>query len=111
MWVSVALETDAAHADALSDALLAAGAISVSVEDAQAGTDEETPQFGEPGGADVLDHHRDVLRRGHRHDPGVDADGSLDSAPDGALDGPRRPVRRGPAVSAEQRLHHAGAGS
>jgi ribosomal protein L11 methyltransferase len=51
MWVSVALETDAAHADALSDALLAAGAISVSVEDAQAGTDEETPQFGEPGGA------------------------------------------------------------
>jgi ribosomal protein L11 methyltransferase len=51
MWVSVALETDAAHADALSDALLAAGAISVSVEDAQAGTDAETPQFGEPGGA------------------------------------------------------------
>ncbi|TRZ95831.1 MAG: 50S ribosomal protein L11 methyltransferase [Rhodocyclaceae bacterium] len=49
MWVSVALETDAAHADALSDALLAAGAISVSVEDALAGTDLETPQFGEPG--------------------------------------------------------------
>jgi ribosomal protein L11 methyltransferase len=51
MWVSVALTTDAAHADSLSEALLAAGAISVSVEDAQAGTDEETPQFGEPGGA------------------------------------------------------------
>ena len=51
MWVSVTLETDAAHADALSDALIAAGAISVSVEDAQAGTDAETPQFGEPGGA------------------------------------------------------------
>lgn len=51
MWISVTLETDAAHADALSEALLAAGAISVSVEDAQAGTDEETPQFGEPGGA------------------------------------------------------------
>ncbi|MDO8788930.1 MAG: 50S ribosomal protein L11 methyltransferase [Sulfuritalea sp.] len=49
MWVSVALETDAAHADALSDALLAAGAISVSVEDALAGTELETPQFGEPG--------------------------------------------------------------
>lgn len=48
MWVSVALVTDAAHADALSDALLAAGAISVSVEDALAGTDLETPQFGEP---------------------------------------------------------------
>ena len=51
MWVSVALTTDAAHADSLSEALLAAGAISVSVEDAQAGTDEETPQFGEPGGS------------------------------------------------------------
>jgi len=50
MWVSVALETDAAHADALSDALLAAGAISVSVEDALAGTDLEAPQFGEPDG-------------------------------------------------------------
>jgi len=49
MWISVALETDAAHADALSEALLAAGAISVSVEDAQAGTELETPQFGEPG--------------------------------------------------------------
>lgn len=49
MWVSVALETDAAHAEALSDALMAAGAISVSVEDAQAGTELETPQFGEPG--------------------------------------------------------------
>ncbi len=49
MWVSVSLETDAAHAEALSDALLAAGAISVSVEDALAGTELETPQFGEPG--------------------------------------------------------------
>jgi ribosomal protein L11 methyltransferase len=49
MWVSVTLETDAAHAEALSDALLAAGAISVSVEDALAGTELETPQFGEPG--------------------------------------------------------------
>lgn len=49
MWISVALETDANHAEALSDALMAAGAISVSVEDALAGTDEETPQFGEPG--------------------------------------------------------------
>jgi len=49
MWINVTLETDASHADALSDALMAAGAISVSVEDALAGTDEETPQFGEPG--------------------------------------------------------------
>lgn len=48
MWVSITLETDAMHADALSDALLGAGAISVSVEDALAGTELETPQFGEP---------------------------------------------------------------
>ena len=51
MWVSVALKTDAAHADALSDTLLATGAISVSVEDALAGTDLEMPQFGEPDAA------------------------------------------------------------
>ncbi len=49
MWLSVAIEADAAHAETLSDALLAAGAISVSVEDALAGTEFETPQFGEPG--------------------------------------------------------------
>jgi ribosomal protein L11 methyltransferase len=51
MWISAAVETDAAHAEALSDALMEAGAISVSVEDAQAGTEFETPQFGEPGSA------------------------------------------------------------
>ncbi|MDX9995457.1 MAG: 50S ribosomal protein L11 methyltransferase [Rhodocyclaceae bacterium] len=49
MWISVALVTDAVHAEAISDALLEAGAISASVEDAQAGTEFETPQFGEPG--------------------------------------------------------------
>jgi ribosomal protein L11 methyltransferase len=51
MWVRATLETDAAHAEAFSDALLAAGAISVAVEDARAGTALETPQFGEPGPA------------------------------------------------------------
>lgn len=51
MWLSVTVQTDAEHADALSDALLEQGAISVGVEDAQAGTPEETPQFGEPGTA------------------------------------------------------------
>lgn len=49
MWLEVALVTDAVHAEAISDALLEAGAISASVEDAQAGTAFETPQFGEPG--------------------------------------------------------------
>ena len=49
MWISVALPADAIRAEALSEALLAQGAISVSIEDAWAGTEQETPQFGEPG--------------------------------------------------------------
>jgi len=47
--VSLILRTDARVAEALSDALLAQGAQSVSVEDASAGTAEETPLYGEPG--------------------------------------------------------------
>ena len=49
MWFSVALVTDAWHAEALSEALLLRGALSVAIEDAQAGTEAEQPQFGEPG--------------------------------------------------------------
>ena len=49
MWISVALPADAIRAEALSEALLEQGAISVSIEDAWAGTERETPQFGEPG--------------------------------------------------------------
>ena len=49
MWISVTLQADADRAEALSDALMEAGALSVSIEDADAGTDAETPQFGEPG--------------------------------------------------------------
>jgi ribosomal protein L11 methyltransferase len=50
-WVSLILSTDARVADALSDALLEQGAQSVSVEDANAGTAEEAPLYGEPGSA------------------------------------------------------------
>lgn len=49
MWTSVAIPVEAAFADPLSDALMEAGALSVTVEDAFLDTDEETPQFGEPG--------------------------------------------------------------
>lgn len=49
MWLSVSLPTDEEHANPLSEALMAHGAISVSIEDADAGTEAETPQFGEPG--------------------------------------------------------------
>jgi ribosomal protein L11 methyltransferase len=47
--LSLILRTDARVADTLSDALLAQGAQSVSVEDANAGTAEEAPLYGEPG--------------------------------------------------------------
>ena len=47
-WLSIAIETDCQHAEALADALLEAGALSASIEDADAGTAAETPQFGEP---------------------------------------------------------------
>lgn len=50
MWISATLISDADHAEALADGLFGQGAISVTIEDAEAGTPEETPQFGEPGG-------------------------------------------------------------
>ncbi|MEC5385622.1 50S ribosomal protein L11 methyltransferase [Uliginosibacterium sp. H3] len=49
MWLSVTLAAEAVRAEALSEALMEAGALSVSIEDADAGTPEEKPQFGEPG--------------------------------------------------------------
>ena len=48
-WTTISIETDCEHAEALADALLEQGALSASIEDADAGTPEETPQFGEPG--------------------------------------------------------------
>jgi ribosomal protein L11 methyltransferase len=48
-WRALVVEIDAGAADALSDALLAHGALSASVEDALAGTPEEQPVFDEPG--------------------------------------------------------------
>jgi ribosomal protein L11 methyltransferase len=42
-------ETDAAQAEAWSDALLDLGALSVDLSDPHIGTDKETPQYGEPG--------------------------------------------------------------
>ena len=48
-WLSISIQTDCLHAEALADALLDAGALAVSIEDADAGTSAEQPQFGEPG--------------------------------------------------------------
>jgi ribosomal protein L11 methyltransferase len=48
-WLSLKLPADADRAEVWSDALMAAGALSVSIEDRDAGTAAEQPQFGEPG--------------------------------------------------------------
>ena len=48
-WISLSVDTDCTHAEALADALMDAGALSASIEDADAGTADEKPQFGEPG--------------------------------------------------------------
>jgi len=84
MWLSVSIATDAAHAEALSDALLALGALSVGVEDADAGTERETPQFGEPGSspAPLWAHSRVVALFGK------DADISLNRRSGGGRGGP-----------------------
>jgi ribosomal protein L11 methyltransferase len=51
-WLSLRLAVDGDEADTLADALLEAGALSVSTEDRDAGTEAEEAQFGEPGLAD-----------------------------------------------------------
>jgi len=48
-WVSLKLAADGEGAEALADALMEAGALSVSIEDRDAGTAAEQAQFGEPG--------------------------------------------------------------
>lgn len=49
MQREIVVDVEGAVADALSDALLAAGADSVSIEDADAGGQTESPLYGEPG--------------------------------------------------------------
>ena len=48
-WQNVSFLTDAERAEPMCDALMEAGALSASIEDADAGTPDELPQFGEPG--------------------------------------------------------------
>ncbi|MCM0044623.1 MAG: 50S ribosomal protein L11 methyltransferase [Burkholderiaceae bacterium] len=48
-WNEIVIEVPRAQADLMSDALMEAGALSVSVEDADEGTEAERPLFGEPG--------------------------------------------------------------
>lgn len=48
-WVSLKLAADGEMAETLADALMEAGALAVSIEDRDAGSDAEQAQFGEPG--------------------------------------------------------------
>lgn len=48
-WNEIVIEVPRDQAELMSDALMEAGALSVSVEDADEGTDAERPLFGEPG--------------------------------------------------------------
>lgn len=48
-WIEIIIEVAREHAESLSDTLMEAGALSVSVEDADEGTEAERPLFGEPG--------------------------------------------------------------
>src|SRR3954471_3095861 len=50
MWLSASLSIDTDLVEPLSDALMSAGALSVDVSDANAGTQWETPIFDEPDG-------------------------------------------------------------
>lgn len=48
-WTEIVIEVARDEAEALSDALMEADVLSVSIEDADLGTDAEKPLFGEPG--------------------------------------------------------------
>ena len=49
VWLAIRLQAEIDAADSFTDALLAAGALSVTVEDAAAGTPDEAAQYAEPG--------------------------------------------------------------
>src|SRR5258708_5851588 len=68
------IEVDRERAEPLSDALLELGALSVSVEDADADTPDEQPLFGEPGLTPeraAWTHSRVVALVAPEHEPAV----------------------------------------
>ena len=88
MFVALRFDTDAAHAERWSDALIEAGALSVDVSDPAAGTPGETPVYGEPGGPDAP--YWPISRIEALFAPDADVAGALRDAAD-ALDVPRPP--------------------
>ncbi|WP_028453183.1 50S ribosomal protein L11 methyltransferase [Chitinilyticum aquatile] len=77
-WQELRITTDSRHAEALSDALFDLGALSVSIEDAAAGTAAEKPIFGEPG--EPVDQLWDNSIVVAHLDEGMDADLSVAAA-------------------------------
>jgi ribosomal protein L11 methyltransferase len=68
------VELERERAEALSDALLELGALSVSVEDADADTPDEQPLFGEPGltpDRTAWQHSRVIALIAAEHDPAL----------------------------------------
>lgn len=57
MYVNAIITASAECADVLADALLAQGALAVSIEDAAAGAAHEVPLFAEPGDETTDSHH------------------------------------------------------
>jgi ribosomal protein L11 methyltransferase len=95
----VLLLVEADHAEPLADALLAAGALSVSIEDADAGAATEQPLFGEPG----LEPQRHAWEHNHvvvLLDDGVDAN-ALAAAACAALDIAPLPIAAARDVAAQ----------
>jgi ribosomal protein L11 methyltransferase len=73
-FTEVVIEIAREHAEGLSDALMEAGALSVSVEDADEGTEDERPLFGEPGMVPeqaAWDHSRVVALTGADDDQAI----------------------------------------
>jgi len=60
-WQSLKIPANATIAEALSDALTNLGALSVSIEDADAESAQESPIFGEPGMAEATLWHHNMV--------------------------------------------------
>ena len=65
-WLAVIFDVDADRAETFGDALLEAGALSVDVADAAAGTPQERPVFDEPGAASARGWDRNRDRKSTR---------------------------------------------
>lgn len=89
-WTAVTLTVPAAAADALSDALLAAGALAVDVSDADEGTPAERAIYGEPG--EPVEGKWRAARLAILYPAGTDAAGRVRSALDDCAVDPATPL-------------------